>query len=289
MAELRSRLPALFSGAGDATETPDPLLDVVQQYPDEAAWFIKVVMFFGSISGILISIPCGIFLFLYWGPCGLCNRPLRYWILIHCALQLLQAPVRLVFFMRLCHIQRHNGSIQDCVRDLTHSSAWKTSKVVSIVTYGWFILGVVWLLNSTHCKACPALYRLSLAVIFTAVMRLLMTLVVFYHSFPSRAQDAQPQARPKGAAQEIIDGMPLVTYAHVCREGCSEANCAVCLSEFEWDEALRRLPCGHHFHKHCIDRWLRRNKVCPLCLQDIEVPPRLHSRSGSWTEKLKAS
>ncbi|CAK0890279.1 unnamed protein product [Prorocentrum cordatum] len=50
--------------------------------------------------------------------------------------------------------------------------------MVSVITYGWFILGVVWLLNSTYCKPCPGLYRLSLAVIFTAIARLLMTLII---------------------------------------------------------------------------------------------------------------
>merc|ERR1719229_105673 len=202
---LRGRLHAFFDGTENMQENPDPLLDVVQQYPEEAAWFIKVVMFFGSVSGVLMSMPCGAFLSMYWGPCGLCNRPLRYWVLVHCFLQLLQAPVRLVFFLRLCEIQRRNGDIQECVRQLTHSSAWRTSKVVSIVTYGWFILGVVWLLNSTYCKPCPGLYRLSLAVIFTAVARLLMTLAVFYHSFPPRFQGVQQPAKPRGAAQETID------------------------------------------------------------------------------------
>eukprot|EP00435_Cladocopium_sp_Y103_P028187 s2551_g7.t1 len=171
---LRDRLLGFFDGAegADAELAADPLLDVVHQYPEEAAWFIKVVMFFGSISGVIISIPCGVFLTMYWdpwmplgtwgmgfcnilgygAPCGQCNRPLRYWILVHCILQLLQAPVRLVFFLRLCHVQSLNNNIQECVRQLTHSMAWRTSKVVSIITYGWFILGIVWLLNSTYCK-----------------------------------------------------------------------------------------------------------------------------------------
>ena len=43
-------------------------------------------------------------------------------------LQLLQAPVRLVFFLRLCHVQSLNNNIQECVRQLTHSMAWRTSK-----------------------------------------------------------------------------------------------------------------------------------------------------------------
>lgn len=275
---LHRRFQAFFDGTDNRADNHDPLLDVVQQYPEEAAWFIKVVMFFGSISGVLISIPCGIFLSMYWTPCGYCNRPLRYWVFVHCVLQLLQAPVRLVFFLRLCAIQRRNGNIQECVAQLTHSSAWRTSKVVSIVTYGWFILGVVWLLNSTFCKPCPGLYRLSLAVIFTAVARLLMTLIVFYHSFPPQFQGQQPPPKPRGATQSIIDTMPLVEYAPELFDSV-EPSCAVCLSEFEWDDTLRRLPCAHHFHRACIDKWLKRNKVCPLCLQDIETTPALADRS----------
>lgn len=272
MQGILQRFNSFFDGTGNREENPDPLLDVVQQYPEEAAWFIKVVMFFGSVSGVLISIPCGAFLSMYWTPCGYCNRPLRYWVFVHCVLQLLQAPVRLVFFLRLCQIQRLNGNIQECVRQLTHSSAWRTSKVVSIVTYGWFILGVVWLLNSSFCKPCPGLYRLSLAVIFTAVARLLMTLIVFYHSFPPRFQGAQQPQKPQGASQELIDSMPLVEYTSEGFKNSSETSCAVCLSEFSAQETLRRLPCGHSFHRPCIDKWLRRNKVCPLCLRDIEVP-----------------
>lgn len=264
------RLRAFFDPAGDgAAETQDPLLAVVQQYPEEAAWFIKAVMFFGSVSGVVVSIPCGVFLSLYWSSCGLCNRPLRYWLLVHCILHLLQVPVRLVFLFRLCHVQRLNGDIQECVRKLTHSSAWTTSKVMSIVTYGWFILGVVWLLNSTYCKACPGLYRLTLAVICTAVVRLLVTLVMFYHSFP-RWQETQQAPKPRGASEEVIDNLPLIVYSKSLLES-REMSCAVCLSDFEWGDKLRKLPCGHSFHKVCIDKWLKRNKVCPLCLQDIEV------------------
>lgn len=273
VSRIRGWLQAFFDGADGDAQTPDPLLDVVQQYPEEAAWFIKVIMFFGSVTGVVMSVPCGIFLFMYWTPCGACNRPLRYWIVVHCALQILQAPVRLVFFVRLCRTERRNGNIQDFVRQLTQSPAWKTSKLVSIVTYGWFILGVVWLLNSTYCKLCPGLYRLSLAMIFTAVARLLMTLLVFYHSFPPRLQGEQPPPKPRGATQELIDTMPLVKYSEEMSDGdVSGTSCAVCLSDFRATDVLRRLPCNHTFHRVCIDKWLKRNKVCPLCLQDIELP-----------------
>ncbi|CAK0889950.1 unnamed protein product [Prorocentrum cordatum] len=124
---LQERVGSYFDGADNAQdENGDPLLDVVQRYPEEAAWFIKVVMFFGSVSGVLISVPCCVFLFVYWTPCEQCNRPLRIWVLVHCVLQLLQAPVRLVFFVRLRQTQQRNGDVQGCVQQLTQSSAWRT-------------------------------------------------------------------------------------------------------------------------------------------------------------------
>ena len=225
-------------------------------------------------------------------------------------------------------------------------------KALEIDLSGWFILGIVWLLNSTYCKPCPGppkaplaaaagLYRLSLAVIFAAVARLLMTLIVFYHSFPPRFQGQGLPPKPRGASQELIDAWMLATCAarsgitashRVLQSdrrgageseplwsiyssskgfswglsmnyflksseihkaplfGCwnaailrdsrvrtadggrpQETSCAVCLSDFERDAVLRRLPCGHCFHRSCIDKWLKRNKVCPLCLQDGRI------------------
>ena len=45
--------------------------------------------------------------------------------------------------------------------------------------------------------------------------------------------------------------------------------CAVCLDPFEGGQQLRMLPCLHRFHKECIDSWLFRNPLCPLCKADI--------------------
>ncbi|WOL02765.1 RING-H2 finger protein ATL54-like [Canna indica] len=52
--------------------------------------------------------------------------------------------------------------------------------------------------------------------------------------------------------------------------GASDADCAVCLSEFREGEILRLLPkCGHAFHRVCIDTWLRSHVNCPLCRAPI--------------------
>ncbi|RUS28951.1 hypothetical protein BC938DRAFT_481243 [Jimgerdemannia flammicorona] len=48
-----------------------------------------------------------------------------------------------------------------------------------------------------------------------------------------------------------------------------DAVCAICLSQYEDGEELRSLWCSHHFHKDCVDEWLRLNRKCPLCKRDV--------------------
>ena len=46
-------------------------------------------------------------------------------------------------------------------------------------------------------------------------------------------------------------------------------TCCVCLADFEDDERVLRLPCGHEFHDVCIAEWLRRHRECPLCKDNV--------------------
>ncbi|RLN15527.1 hypothetical protein C2845_PM02G13760 [Panicum miliaceum] len=50
--------------------------------------------------------------------------------------------------------------------------------------------------------------------------------------------------------------------------------CCVCISACRDGEEIRSLPCGHAFHRDCVDRWLARcRRTCPLC--------RLHVGGGA--------
>ncbi|KAJ9171335.1 hypothetical protein P3X46_014720 [Hevea brasiliensis] len=48
-----------------------------------------------------------------------------------------------------------------------------------------------------------------------------------------------------------------------------DAECCICLSAYEDGTELRELPCHHHFHSTCIDKWLYINATCPLCKFNI--------------------
>lgn len=49
----------------------------------------------------------------------------------------------------------------------------------------------------------------------------------------------------------------------------SEHKCLVCQYDYEKDERLRRLPCGHCFHADCVDQWLKDKDFCPYCRSAI--------------------
>ncbi|CAI5996208.1 unnamed protein product, partial [Closterium sp. NIES-64] len=66
--------------------------------------------------------------------------------------------------------------------------------------------------------------------------------------------------------------MSLVGSAHPPRRRhveAEDAECCVCLVRYEDGCVLRELPCSHHFHAACIDKWLKSHPTCPLCKRDI--------------------
>ena len=52
-----------------------------------------------------------------------------------------------------------------------------------------------------------------------------------------------------------------------------EEECSICLTSYQQKDMLRTLPCGHSFHKDCIDRWLEQSTSCPFCKQPLPLSP----------------
>ncbi|KAK2962100.1 putative RING-box protein [Blattamonas nauphoetae] len=50
----------------------------------------------------------------------------------------------------------------------------------------------------------------------------------------------------------------------VCIE-CQAAGSSIDNCKIAWG------TCNHAFHQHCVDRWLKTKKACPLCYSDWET------------------
>jgi hypothetical protein len=61
--------------------------------------------------------------------------------------------------------------------------------------------------------------------------------------------------------------------AHSQRQKCTlyvgDEVCAICQYHLNPNKKRKRyvrtLPCGHHFHGKCIDKWKTKQYTCPLC------------------------
>ena len=63
------------------------------------------------------------------------------------------------------------------------------------------------------------------------------------------------------------------THYHKKKNDVEEIpTCSICLSEFEENDAIKTLRCGHMFHTECIDPWLINSRaLCPVCRRGIYV------------------
>lgn len=74
----------------------------------------------------------------------------------------------------------------------------------------------------------------------------------------------------KGLTKNQIKKIPKIKY-NKNRFGKDENKCVVCQYEFKNGEEVTKLSCGHLFHSDCVDTWLSKNKVCPMCHKEIIV------------------
>lgn len=81
--------------------------------------------------------------------------------------------------------------------------------------------------------------------------------------------DEEDEEHPRGLTKEQIDNLGTRTYGQASLEAEAGRACSVCINEYAQGNKLRRLPCAHEFHIHCIDRWLSENNTCPICRQPI--------------------
>ena len=76
----------------------------------------------------------------------------------------------------------------------------------------------------------------------------------------------------EGTPDSVINSLPTRIIQEEGKEEDEEeqSKCTVCLCSYQVNETVKVLSCcklhlGHIFHSSCIDEWLRRSKVCPLC------------------------
>ena len=67
------------------------------------------------------------------------------------------------------------------------------------------------------------------------------------------------ESRPASDLTERLE------HSVVLQDDSALDSCPICYDEFVGGDACARTPCGHAFHRTCIQRWLHRSATCPVC------------------------
>lgn len=118
----------------------------------------------------------------------------------------------------------------------------------------------------------PSSTRMQLRIVFAIALLCVGMAVAFVYyiwlvCFSGRQTYVDMDPPSRGLSESDLQKLP---RSHSLR---SNAECAVCLEGMERGQSVRLLlPCHHPFHLQCIDLWLSRNPVCPVCRAPIQTP-----------------
>uniref|UniRef100_A0A5B7B2X3 RING-type domain-containing protein n=1 Tax=Davidia involucrata TaxID=16924 RepID=A0A5B7B2X3_DAVIN len=82
----------------------------------------------------------------------------------------------------------------------------------------------------------------------------------------------RPERRITGLEPVVVAAIPTMKFNREAFSSMEDAQCTICLGEYQEKEVLRIMPqCGHNFHLSCIDIWLRKQSTCPVCRLPLQA------------------
>ncbi|CAN6274581.1 unnamed protein product [Urochloa humidicola] len=112
-----------------------------------------------------------------------------------------------------------------------------------------------------------AMLLLHILIVFWALRR-----GVVLRAAASRRDEERAAAAAAGLSADDLDGLPCHEHGSKVAGAGAGGECAVCLDAFQAGDRCRALPgCEHGFHAQCVDPWLRKSRVCPVCRAVVVV------------------
>lgn len=81
-----------------------------------------------------------------------------------------------------------------------------------------------------------------------------------------QSETGQQEVRDQVAAKVLGE---FATIYKQDTEVSEDGVCVVCLSSVIHGDQILELPCSHVFHLSCVEEWLKRSIVCPVCKRDL--------------------
>eukprot|EP00123_Amoebidium_parasiticum_P018730 comp24272_c0_seq1/m.45283 comp24272_c0_seq1/g.45283 ORF comp24272_c0_seq1/g.45283 comp24272_c0_seq1/m.45283 type:complete len:360 (-) comp24272_c0_seq1:434-1513(-) len=216
------------------------------------SYLLSMVVMVGQIvAGIVVMA-------LYWGT--QCEHHLRMYLLMYVDRMMCGCFLRTIDYLQPDPV----GS--------NASSRNRSRVMLDLMTMLVFVLGNVWIVGESACTSSP-IYALALTYLILTYLYLAMPVLLcgaVICCLPCVLGVLQFMKENKGVSKEVIKKNTTKVKFHPGLHSPEDCMCVVCLGDYEDKQHLRILPCKHHFHRECVDKWLGLNQACPLCLRNID-------------------
>lgn len=154
---------------------------------------------------------------------------------------------------------------------------------LSITVLCFLFVIAINIVSDEYCKTdLPQIYNFTIVFIVFGSMTLGLPLLLFLLVIGCSGTLQKILDKLEAASEKDLDKLGIFVYNteenhafnsvnNITIPLHNEKNCVICFKEYENNVLLRVLPCNnsHHFHKECIDRWLKLKKTCPYCRKNI--------------------
>lgn len=222
----------------------------------------------------------------------LCEQPLDIYLLVYLVRGVVAESLLLTIHLLPIYWQRQRQALPNTELSTSIAIMEKIKLMLDFFFVIWFIIGNWWFYSAQRCAFTnPAVYYLTFAILIVGYALLAVPLILFVGLFCClpflmvglrRLTDEELGKRNGiGATNDELAALPSAIYGDSSKPIITSLeaipqeeiwkHCVICLNDYHVGDALRLLPCFHHFHKTCVDDWLRMNKKCPLCIQAIDI------------------
>ncbi|KAL4155049.1 hypothetical protein PRNP1_007163 [Phytophthora ramorum] len=111
----------------------------------------------------------------------------------------------------------------------------------------------------------------------------------FLNALNELFQRAQNQQHgPPPTSKPFLDKLPVKIWTADMHKTESHTECIICLSDYEKDDKVISLPCGHTFHEDCGMTWLVEHNVCPTCRYQLPTQAETTTQASTQTTPAAA-
>eukprot|EP01134_Creolimax_fragrantissima_P001467 CFRG1467T1 len=268
--------------AGGNVETPASQVRSNANEHIRRNFFGKFLFYLDIVTWVVQNTAIIVVLVLNWNE-NECDTPLRVWCLIYGIRNTLAMAAKIAKYMnpRSVKISRSCNILTSLFTPLyflhvrmMRSLTFRLSALLEVTLLVWFIVGNYWLFDSPSCEGSPV-YILSMCLVIFSYIYLLIPFLLcmsLVFCLPFVLLTIRLMRENRGVSDAVIKKKTIrCKFRHGMYDKV-DASCCICLNEYEDGVRLSTLPCKHHFHKKCVEAWLRINQSCPLCKRLLDPP-----------------